>query len=63
MYLLLLACQARVTVGDSGLWCCVCVMSYPGGVYVPCIYLHARRELQSATEVFFCCACVTSFGR
>ena len=40
------SCQASVTVGDSGLCCCVCVKSYPGGVYVPCVYLHARRELQ-----------------
>ena len=24
----LLTCQARVTIGDSGLCCCVCVMSF-----------------------------------
>ena len=28
MYLCLLACQVRVTVGDSGLCCCVYVTSF-----------------------------------
>ena len=28
MYIYLYACQVRVTVGDSGLCCCVCVTSF-----------------------------------
>ena len=27
-YLVIIACQMRVTVGDSGLCCCVCVTSF-----------------------------------
>ena len=34
-----------------------------GGVYVPCIYMHARWELLLVTRVFVVCARVTSLER
>ena len=33
---------------------CHCIQTTSGGVYVPCIYLHARWELLQVTQLFLC---------
>ena len=51
-YNYLLACQVRVTVGDSGLCCCVCLLSFERGLTPLFGDRHRRSGSLSASELF-----------